>query len=293
MLISNVAGAGAAAVAAAVLLPFWLSHDAGRFDLIFGMVGVSFGLAALTALGLREHVDHLELPHPTARQQLTEAWLVFRNDRRFRRVAAVAAIFGSSLTLFPHYQSLARDRLGVRLDQLILWVVVQNVGVAVFSLFLGPRADRFGNRTVLRTVLAGLFLLPLVSLVLSHAGDYGKQSYWIVFMLVGLSPVTIRVLNNYALELGPPEEHPRYLSTLSFCISLPIFASPLVGFAVDMVGYDAVFTLISSILFVGWLTTWIMDEPRCEVSNTFSGERRLNRSVSLFGILDEAPDERP
>ena len=59
----------------------------------------------------------------------------------------VAMAFGSSLALFPHYQALGRsNRLSLSFDNLMMWVVIQNMGTALFSLVAGPIADRRGNR---------------------------------------------------------------------------------------------------------------------------------------------------
>ena len=36
------------------------------------------------------------------------AWGTLRDDANFRRLALMASLFGISMTLFPHYQSLGR-----------------------------------------------------------------------------------------------------------------------------------------------------------------------------------------
>ena len=81
--------------------------------------------------------DHEEEPVRPL-QYFAAAYRVIRDDRSFRRLAAVTALFSTVLMLFPHYQALARERLGLTLDNLLLWVVVQNVGTGVFSLLAVP-----------------------------------------------------------------------------------------------------------------------------------------------------------
>ena len=90
----------------------------------------------------------------------------------------------------------------------------------------------------------------------------GPQVYWVVFALVGLSPVTLRSLNNYTLEVCTAEDHPKYLSTLGLCLACPLLLSPLVGSAIDIVGFDQTFIIIAALVFAGWLMTWRLYEPR-------------------------------
>ena len=101
---------------------------------------------------------------------------------------------------------------------------------------------------------------PLTALVLA-ALDLGS-AYMFVFVLVGLTPVTIRTLNNYTLEICEPADHPKYLSTLSLCVALPIFLAPLAGLLVDAVGFNLVFLAVAVLLVISWLLTFTLSEPR-------------------------------
>ena len=51
----------------------------------------------------------------------------------------------------------------------------------------------------------------------------------LVLNVVGLTPVAQKTFNNYTLDITKPEHHPRYLSTLSLSMALPILVSPLVS----------------------------------------------------------------
>ena len=56
-------------------------------------------------------------------------------------LAIVSALFSTTLVLFPHYQQIAAERLGLKTQWLVWWVVAQNMGTALFSLITGPIAD--------------------------------------------------------------------------------------------------------------------------------------------------------
>jgi MFS family permease len=141
-------------------------------------------------------------------------------------------------------------------------VTVQNIGTAVFSLFMGPLADRFGNRLVLRIVMLAIAAMPPVAIGLSYWDGWGQFLYPGVFMFIGLTPVGFKTIGNFTLELSPADEHPRYLSTLGLCFAVPLFASPLLGWIVEATSFEAVFFTISAVIFLGWLLTFGMSEPR-------------------------------
>ena len=69
-----------------------------------------------------------------------------KSTRAEGRLAVVGSLFGVSVVLFPHYQAIARERLGLTFENMMVWVVVQNAGTALFSFIVGPLADRRGNR---------------------------------------------------------------------------------------------------------------------------------------------------
>ncbi len=262
MLMANVFGAMAAITCAWLLLPRWLHSGSADFAWVFGFAGLCFAGSAVSSFVLAEPADNYEEPRSPAAEVFRAGWRTLRSDANFRRLSIISALFGCSMMLFPHYQALGRDGPTAGFDMLILWVIVQNAGTALFSMPAGPLADRYGNRLTLRLLLLGVCAAPLVALALDQAGDSGRGVYFLVFILVGLTPVTIRTLYNFALELCQPADHPRYLSTLSICMSAPIFLSPLVGLLIGVIGFAPVFLVISGIVLLGWLLTFGLNEPR-------------------------------
>ena len=263
LLVANVVGATTAIVAVAVLMPLWLTAEGGRFEMIFGFTGLCFAAAVLLLLMLKEPRDRFDEPGRGVRQLLGSAWELLRSDASFRRLAWVAMTFSCSMLLFPHYQSLGRRApLSLTFDNLLIWLIVQNVGTALFSLVAGPIADRRGNRLALRLVMLGICSMPIVAIGLSHWAAWGATLFPGVFLFIGLMPVGFKTFNNYTLELCDAEDHPRYLSTLGLCFALPLLVSPAVGWVVEATSFEAVFLAVSCILVVGWLLTFRLSEPR-------------------------------
>jgi MFS-type transporter involved in bile tolerance (Atg22 family) len=270
-LVSTVVGAAAAALFAWFLLRIWLPESPGtesqpanpNFAMIFFFTGASFVVASVISLTLRERRDGRTARRRTGIELLRSSMRVLKHDNNFRLLTIIAALFGMYLTLFPHYQALARGRLSLDLSALIPWVIAQNIGAALFSIPAGWIADKCGNRVVLRSIMLILCIAPALALVLAHAGAIGVPGFTIVFCLLGLTPITFRILNNYTLEVTDASQHPIYLSTLSLVMAGPaILTSSFFGALVDWVSFEFVFGIVIACIFCGWLLTFRLEEPR-------------------------------
>ena len=95
--------------------------------------------------------------------------------------------------------------------------------------------------------------------------ELGKHYFAAVFLLIGMTPVAQKTFNNYTLEVAPPEDHPKYLSTLSVCMAAPIFLSPLVGGLIAALGFEAVYHGVTLLLLLGAILSLGLAEPRQRV----------------------------
>jgi hypothetical protein len=259
-----ITGAPLAIVAAVVLLPAWLDETTARFDLIFGTCGVLMLLAAASAVWLREPRDAYADDATGLASRFREAAALLRGDARFQRLCVVAALFGVVMMLFPHYQAVGRRVLALDMTHLLYWVVIQNAGTMICSLLAGPLADRCGNRLAIRWTLAGSTLPPVLAVVLGNLpGEAAGPWFWTVFPLLGLTPVTGRLLVNYSLELADPAHQPAYVSTLGLCIAVPVIlgAGP-VGWLIGLVGFNAVLGGGAVLIGLSAVLTFFLAEPR-------------------------------
>lgn len=263
--VGGVLGAVGAVVAALLLLRPWMGRpNNSGFSLVFLFNGAAFAAAGLIALGCAEPADESDGGHLiSVRQTFRAAWDVYTHDREFRRASRVAILFMSALLLFPHYQWLGREHLGTSNQDLITWVVAQNISVGVISPLLGMIADRRGNRLAVRLGVFVSALTPLLAIFLasSYVAEGGRW-YWLTFVLLGLCPVTMRMLQNYTLELVDEEQHPRYLSTMTVCFAVPFVLAPLFGWLIDLLPYQYPFAAVSVMIAAGGLMTFRMSEPR-------------------------------
>jgi len=248
------------------LLDDWLDRPDGGFQFIFATTAVCFFLSGLMVLLLFEPADG---PSPGRSngplRSFHDAWTALRSDRNLRCLVLVAMLFGSGLIIFPHYQALALGPLQLERKQLMLFVVAQNASVGLLSLFVGTLADALGNRLTLRTLVFGAAVAPLLAIGLSRSGGLGMSLFWLVFIPLGVTPLVLRILVNYALEISEPVDHPRYLSTVSLCLAAPFLFSPVVGWLVDLIGFEVVFLSAAALILLGGGITFRLDEPRHRV----------------------------
>ena len=263
LLLSNTIGAASAVLCAFVLLSLWLNDEETRFDLIFGFSGMLFGGAAVSMLYLVESKDSFQqaaAAHPL--HYFVDAYRVLVADRNFRLLSIVAALFGISFMLFPHYQNIGLQTMRLPTRSIMWWVIIQNLGTGLVSIPIGWVADHRGNRLVLLLSLLCIASAPVLAIGLLHAGSLGVWLYGSVFVLVGMTPVVLRTIQNYTLEVAAPEDHPVYLSTLSLCMAGPMFLSPVAGYFIDRLGFEPVFLTIAGLIMASWLLTFRLEEPR-------------------------------
>lgn len=262
--VAVVVGAPLAILAAAMLMPDWLRRVDGGFGHIFAFTAAMFALAAL-AMGLtRESPDSFHEAASPPWRRVQDAWKALMHDANCRRLALLAALFSTTFTLFPHYQSLGREGSDSSLQMLVQWVCIQNAATAGFGLLAGPLADRYGNRTALHLTVFGAALAPLAALLLDSSSASTRENLaWLMFVPLGFTPVTIRFLINYTLEIARQEDHPQFVSAIGVCLALPVIAvSPLAGWLVGLTGFRPLFFIGLAALLAAALQTFRLVEPR-------------------------------
>jgi MFS family permease len=266
LLISTFYGALPAMLMAWWLLPGWLRMPEAGFAWIFSFAAACFFLSGLTVLALFEPRDEANSQLPEARRaNVSEIAHVLRHDGNLRRLTVVAMLFGSGLIVFPHYQALALGPMELPMEMLMLFAITQNASVGIFSLFLGPIADRWGNRAALFLVVLGSAIAPTLAVVLSQLPvGVGEGAYWLVYVPLGITPLALRILVNYTLEICVPHQHPCYLATVNLCLAVPFVFAPLVGFMIDMesIGFQVVFSVAAVLVALGAILTLTLEEPR-------------------------------
>ncbi len=263
--ISGICGSIAAVIAAVLYLKPWLAlpNHAG-YTYVFLFNGAAFFVAGVVSCFCLEFPDKVQEQAPMKfLKPFIDAWRIYSDDASFRKAANVAMLFICSLLIFPHYQAMGREKLGTDNSDLINWVIVQNISAGISGLLLGMIADRLGNRFAIRIAVFTASTTPL--LVIFLASDMipnARDWYWITFMLLGLTPVIMKTILNYTLELVQPQQHSLYLSTMSVCFAIPFVLSIPVGILIELFPFQYVFAAVSGLVITGGVLTFWMVEPR-------------------------------
>jgi len=270
ILLTTFWGAIPATLAALALMPGWLGPSPPCWGNLFACVGVLFFVSSLIALMLFEPGSETSQRRADQLGSLAETVRVLRRDSNLRCLVLVAVLFGSGLIVVPHYQaSPGPHPCG---GQLTLWVVVQNLAVAVFALLAGPLADRRGYRLTSRLLIFASAVAPVLAISLSHlSDDLEAKLFWLVYLSLGVTPLVPRTLLNYALEICEPQSHPRYQAVVSLALAAPFLLSPAVGWLVDVIGFGWVFFCATLLVLLGAMLTFRLDEPRRRLGGDQAG----------------------
>jgi len=258
---SNIIGCTLAIGAAFYLMKRWLGNGNANYAWIFATTGIFFGLAAAVTLYFKEP------PSPPPRQTLpllkfvSSGFLLLRYDRDFRRLAVVMLLFFSSWPLFPHYTVFGKRTLGLGSTQFVTLVIVQNTVSALSAGIMGAIADKRGNRVAMRMLIFITACIPLLAVGISRMST-GGRFYWLVYALLGLTPVSNRIIMNYTLEISPEEKHPQYLGVMSLLQAVPLLGSPALGMLIENFGFEPVFIGCAVLVFLGGVLTFRLAEPR-------------------------------
>ncbi|MBI3005070.1 MAG: MFS transporter [Ignavibacteriales bacterium] len=170
---------------------------------------------------------------------------ILKNNRTFRRFLFSSALLTIGLTPVGFFLSAAMSRFSVS-ESYVGWFTLTIVITQIVSgVSLGMLADRYGHRFVLLICGAVVGLASLVAF-LSSSLVY----FFPVFILVGINlSLEMMTRYNFAVDCAPVNERPMYVGFMNAWLAPWYAFSLLGGWAVEQVGYDAVF--LSGVVFTG------------------------------------------
>ena len=267
MLLTTAVGSVFAIAAAWFLMKPWLATGSDNFVWLFIGTGGAMLAAGILGITLEEEKSSVVEESKSLLEVFRYSYHILRQDTNFRLLVMIAAAYGFSITLIPHYQAYVRENLNWGLAACVPWVIAQNLGAGFFSVPLGQLADKYGYRLALNWTMIVLCGAPLMTMFFlrfgESLGDGFEFGFQFVFFLLGLTPVTMRTFSNYTLEISDSEKQPIYLSTLGIGMAAPVvlFSAP-VGALVDIIGFEMVFFGVVAVLLFGWTLTFRLVEPR-------------------------------
>ncbi|MEO1990809.1 MAG: hypothetical protein ABGW78_02670, partial [Pirellulales bacterium] len=87
--------------------------------------------------------------------------------------------------------------------------------------------------------------------------------FWLVYLPLGLNPITLKIITNYTLELAPKmSDQVHYVSIVGVALATPFLLSPVVGVAVDCIGFLPVFICGAAAILLSAVAATKLPEPR-------------------------------
>jgi len=87
--------------------------------------------------------------------------------------------------------------------------------------------------------------------------------FWLAYLPLGLNPITLRIISNYALELAPTvARQPRYVSLIGAALAAPFVLAPLIGWLIDRVGAVPIFLAGAVVIGLTTVAAIGLPEPR-------------------------------
>ncbi|QDT65947.1 MFS transporter [Calycomorphotria hydatis] len=264
--LGGIVGSFCAVLAVGGFLWSWAGETAADFVLPFSITAGVMVCAAILSITVIEPRDQYPGHHAglhflrRGQRAISESIESLGKDRNLRLLSFSGMLFITAQCLFPHYVTLAKQSPDFSGGDLVWYLVTQNIGAGLFSWWIGGIADRHGNRRALSFCLLVNAMVPLSAVLITSLVDARWMSC--SFFLLGMTPVTIKVLSNYALELTEPEWHPRYVSTLRLALAAPVVMALPIAFLIGVFGHTPIFVIGSLVIGVGASLSLWLEEPR-------------------------------
>ncbi|WP_411840365.1 MFS transporter [Paracoccus sp. ME4] len=235
---------------------------AALFVLPLGQVStVWFGLLAVIGFGVLMRiagwfVEHQRILKASGTPRATGPQL--SQPRLILAFSVIGALLLSKFVYIETFKSyytfflIERFGLEIRQAQTVLFVFLGAVAVGTF--FGGPIGDRIGRRRVIWVSIVGA--LPF-ALLLPHANLWGVVALSVLVGLILSSAFSAIVV--YAQELMPQKVGMISGFVFGFAFGIGALGAAALGGIADVIGMQQVFNILSTLLFLGFLTALLPD----------------------------------
>lgn len=243
------------------LLPGRLDIPDPRYEEVFFAGALFLWLASLVCFALPRGRDRERDASASRPRDGVLRLLQRRGGLRWLLFSTLA--YSVALILIPHYQAFARDHLHLGNAQRGVWIIAQSISVGLFSVLVGRLADRRGNRATLGGLILVSALSPIWAGLLPGLPEgWAAKAFWVTFITLGLTTLVPRLAANFALELVSPEEYSQATAIVQMGYTLPLAASPLVGWVIDHFGFVPVCWSASAMIALSAALLLFVPEPR-------------------------------
>lgn len=231
-----------------------------KFALIFLLTFFLLSISYLALASVKEPVEEVYKNQLSFRRFLVKAFKILKFDSNYRNFLLVQILSGSNALALPFYVLYARNSIGVRLGMIGIFLSAQMLGSILSNPLWGYLSDFVGNRRVIQmSTFLGL-VVPLIALVITSRLSL---LFILLFIVEGFFMAGRNIGNtNFLLDMAPPKDRPTYVS-LNGTLTFPVSLFPLIGgIIIQYVSYNFLFMITSSVIFIGFVLSLKLIEPR-------------------------------
>lgn len=208
---------------------------------------------------------------PRWRAALSQIPGIWRRNRPFRKLVAVAWLTSTAGLAWPFYALYGIKVLGLPVDAGAVFIWAGTLGNMASSPLWAWLNDRKGPRSVLVGTAAARLAAPAAALavpaiVFAHpalaAPRVAQYLYGAVFLCSGAFAVGSMIgFSNYLLELASPQERPLIVG-LGYTLIAPGLVAPMLGgWVVSAWSYQGAFALTLGLGVIGLIASLGLQEP--------------------------------
>jgi predicted MFS family arabinose efflux permease len=239
-------GLAGGALVKVVLAPDFGLHFPDNYGLLFALaflfVSLMVGSFSLIVEPTEEAVDARPV---RLGQQLRRAVQLPAQHRSYGRFLALRLTVIAANYALPFYAVYARRALDAPEDRVGVYLIGSTLAGVLSNLIWGQMGDRRGNRLLMRWATLLAVLAPATAMLIARLPQTAwdkSQVFTLVFVFSGAHQTAAFIGNgNYLLEMAPPGERAMYIGFTNTVMGAAIFASPLGGAIVDLLGFEALF----------------------------------------------------
>jgi hypothetical protein len=235
-----------------------------NFAMLFTLTFVLFLVVLTCTILIREPSYPLPPKRKGVSRTIVNAFSLIKTNRNLRRAVIIGWSFSLTAALFPFYTAYAREYVGVPIKLLALSLFIQHGANAGCQIFVGPLADRQGNRFVLLVLGWLAVFIPLVPLVAKYLipANMSIYFYLVTYLLIGTAVGRELFLQNYILEISSLEKQPLFVGTLNLFVGLSSLFPVIIGALLIVLSYEMVFSIAFVFAAAGAALIFTVEEPR-------------------------------
>ena len=234
------------------------------------MLAISF--IAISFLIERKSVSTQEVK--SWREYFPQLWLVFKQDKVFRRYTIARQIFGLNTLASPFYMVYALDKLQLPAQVAGRYTSMGVIGSILAALVFGWLNERQGTKRVLQFSIIVTTLIPLLALLIPLFVTNVSIIAWVyglVFLVSNASMASYMPgWTGFMLDFAPEAKRPLYLGLTNTLSGITAVFSTLGGIILQLSGNN--YSLLFVLTLIGTACAWplvaALPEPRQISDNT-------------------------